>query len=127
MRAIWRRQQGYGRGGRMKIETDAVEILSGVRHGRTLGSPVSLVVRNRDHENWREVMRDPSRLRSDIRQLREIVEAGEAGKAADLLPKTLSLIDKSIQKGILHDNAAARYKSRLTRLVKKASQSGAKA
>ena len=51
-----RRQGGYGRGGRMKLETDAVEILSGVRHGRTLGSPVSLVVRNRDHENWRDVL-----------------------------------------------------------------------
>ncbi len=51
-----RRQGGYGRGGRMKIETDTVEILSGVRHGRTLGSPVSLLVRNRDHENWRDVM-----------------------------------------------------------------------
>ncbi|MFI5184680.1 MAG: chorismate synthase, partial [Vicinamibacteria bacterium] len=47
---------GYGRGGRMKIETDAAEILSGVRHGRTLGSPVTLVVRNRDHENWKDVM-----------------------------------------------------------------------
>ncbi|MBI3931900.1 MAG: chorismate synthase [Acidobacteria bacterium] len=51
-----RRQGGYGRGGRMKIETDAVEILSGVRHGRTLGGPVTLVVRNRDHENWSDVM-----------------------------------------------------------------------
>ncbi|HSD28999.1 MAG TPA: chorismate synthase [Vicinamibacteria bacterium] len=51
-----RRQAGYGRGGRMKIESDSVEILSGVRHGRTLGSPVSLLVRNRDHENWRDVM-----------------------------------------------------------------------
>ena len=51
-----RRQGGYGRGGRMKIETDAVEILSGVRHGRTLGSPVALVVRNRDHESWADVM-----------------------------------------------------------------------
>jgi chorismate synthase len=51
-----RRQGGYGRGGRMKIESDAVEILSGIRHGRTLGSPVSLVVRNRDHENWKDVM-----------------------------------------------------------------------
>src|SRR5438876_714400 len=49
-----RRQGGYGRGGRMKIETDTVEVLSGVRHGRTLGSPVTLVVRNRDHENWRD-------------------------------------------------------------------------
>ncbi|PYQ06438.1 MAG: chorismate synthase [Acidobacteria bacterium] len=51
-----RRQGGYGRGGRMKIESDAVEILSGVRHGATLGSPVSFVIRNRDHENWKDVM-----------------------------------------------------------------------
>ena len=51
-----RRQGGYGRGGRMKIETDVVEILSGVRHGRTLGSPVTLCVRNKDHENWKDVM-----------------------------------------------------------------------
>ena len=51
-----RRQGGYGRGGRMKIESDSVEILGGIRHGRTLGSPVSLVIRNRDHENWRDVM-----------------------------------------------------------------------
>ncbi len=51
-----RRQGGYGRGGRMKIETDTVEILSGVRHGRTLGSPVSLLVRNADHANWSDVM-----------------------------------------------------------------------
>lgn len=51
-----RRQQGYGRGDRMKIELDRVEILSGVRWGRTLGSPVTLVVKNRDWENWREKM-----------------------------------------------------------------------
>jgi chorismate synthase len=51
-----RRQGGYGRGGRMRIETDTVEVLSGVRHGRTLGSPVSLLVRNQDHVNWRDVM-----------------------------------------------------------------------
>jgi chorismate synthase len=51
-----RRQGGYGRGGRMKIEQDQVEVLSGVRHGRTLGSPVALLVRNRDHENWKDVM-----------------------------------------------------------------------
>jgi len=53
---LQRRQGGYGRGGRMKIEKDAVEILSGVRHGRTLGSPVSFVIRNRDHANWSDVM-----------------------------------------------------------------------
>jgi chorismate synthase len=51
-----RRQGGYGRGGRMKIETDSAEITGGVRHGRTLGSPVSLLIRNRDHENWKDVM-----------------------------------------------------------------------
>ncbi len=51
-----RRQCGYGRGGRMKIETDTVEILSGVRWGETLGSPVTLCVINRDWENWHEKM-----------------------------------------------------------------------
>ena len=53
---LWRRQQGYGRGGRMKIESDEVEILSGVRHGHTLGSPVSFFIRNRDFDNWQDVM-----------------------------------------------------------------------
>ena len=48
-----RRQQGYGRSPRQQIETDAVEVLAGLRHGRTLGTPLALVVRNRDHENWR--------------------------------------------------------------------------
>src|SRR5581483_12025979 len=53
---LWRRQQGYGRGGRMKIETDTVQILAGVRHGETLGSPVAIMVENRDFKNWQEVM-----------------------------------------------------------------------
>jgi chorismate synthase len=47
-----RRQQGYGRSPRQQIETDTVEVLAGLRHGRTLGTPLALVVRNRDHENW---------------------------------------------------------------------------
>jgi len=51
-----RRQQGYGRGGRMKIERDEVDIFSGIRHGKTLGSPVSLIIKNRDFENWQDVM-----------------------------------------------------------------------
>ncbi len=51
-----RRQGGYGRGGRMKIERDAVEILSGVRHGRTLGSPITLRIENRDWANWQDRM-----------------------------------------------------------------------
>src|SRR5678816_3376283 len=53
---LWRRQQGYGRGGRMKIESDTVQMLSGVRHGETVGSPISLLVENRDYKNWLEVM-----------------------------------------------------------------------
>ncbi len=53
---LWRRQQGYGRGGRMKIETDKVEFLSGIRHGRTLGSPVALTIENRDFVHWTEIM-----------------------------------------------------------------------
>jgi chorismate synthase len=56
-RDLRRRMAGYGRGGRMKIERDAVEILGGVRFGRSLGSPVSLVIRNLDHANWVEPMR----------------------------------------------------------------------
>ncbi len=51
-----RRQLGHGRGGRMKIETDTVEVRSGVRHGRTLGSPIAVLVANRDYANWEERM-----------------------------------------------------------------------
>lgn len=53
---LWRRQQGYGRGGRQKIEKDEVQILSGVRHGKTLGSPIALIIENRDFVHWQEVM-----------------------------------------------------------------------
>ena len=53
---LWRRQQGYGRGGRMKIESDRVEILSGVRHGKALGSPIALLIENKDFVHWQEVM-----------------------------------------------------------------------
>jgi chorismate synthase len=53
---LWRRQQGYGRGARMKIEQDRVEVMSGVRHGLTLGSPLSLMIENKDWENWNAVM-----------------------------------------------------------------------
>ena len=55
-RELWRRQQGYGRGARMKIESDRVEILSGVRHGLTLGSPLAMIIENKDWENWNDVM-----------------------------------------------------------------------
>ena len=55
-RDMARRQLGHGRGGRMKIEKDAVEVRSGVRHGRTLGSPIAVLVANRDYANWEERM-----------------------------------------------------------------------
>lgn len=51
-RQLWRRQQGYGRGGRMKIETDRARIVSGVRHSKTIGSPIGIVIENKDWKNW---------------------------------------------------------------------------
>src|ERR1019366_994960 len=54
-----RRQQGYGRGRRMQIEQDRVELLSGVRAGETLGSPIAMLIENRDWKNWQEIM-DPA-------------------------------------------------------------------
>jgi chorismate synthase len=96
-----RRQWGYGRGGRMKIEQDQAQILSGVRHGLTLGSPVALMVENKDWANWTEIMaaepRDlpaeksrqlkrprpghadlPGGLKYDVRDLRNILERASA-------------------------------------------------
>src|SRR5947199_9587159 len=51
-----RRQSGYGRGGRMKIERDQVRFLSGVRHGKTIGSPIAMMIENRDWEDWEQIM-----------------------------------------------------------------------
>jgi chorismate synthase len=53
-RELWRRQQGFGRGGRMKIETDRAHFLSGVRHGKTIASPIAVLIENRDWQNWKE-------------------------------------------------------------------------
>src|ERR1700751_2055414 len=53
-RDLWRRQQGYGRGGRMKIETYRAHILSGVHHGITIGSPIAVLLENKDWKNWQE-------------------------------------------------------------------------
>jgi chorismate synthase len=55
-RELWRRQQGFGRGGRMKIETDTVEIVAGVRHSQTIGAPIAMIIRNKDWKNWLEPM-----------------------------------------------------------------------
>ncbi|HEX6718904.1 MAG TPA: chorismate synthase [Pyrinomonadaceae bacterium] len=96
-----RRQLGYGRGGRMKIERDHAEILTGVRHGLTLGSPLTLLIENKDWSNWTDVMasepRDiapeksrrlkrprpghadlPGGLKYDVRDLRNILERASA-------------------------------------------------
>jgi chorismate synthase len=70
-----RRQRGYGRGARQAIEQDRAEILGGVRHGKTLGSPILLLVRNRDWENWTEVMR--------VEPLDETAAAAMAAAAED--------------------------------------------
>ena len=55
-RELWRRQQGFGRGGRMKIETDRVQIVSGVRHSITIGSPIAAIIQNADWKNWTETL-----------------------------------------------------------------------
>src|SRR5438552_1322599 len=102
---LWRRQQGYGRGGRMKIEQDRVEILSGVRHGLTLGSPLAVMIENQDWANWNEVMAVDQRelapeksrrvkrprpghadlaggLKYDARDLRNVLERASARETA---------------------------------------------
>ena len=108
-RELERRQWGYGRGGRMKIEQDRAEILSGVRHGRTLGSPVALMIENKDWKNWTEVMSAEARaveeqsatgksrrvkrprpghadlaggLKYDTRDLRDVLERASARETA---------------------------------------------
>ena len=66
-----RRQQGYGRGRRMKIESDHAEILSGVRAGETLGSPIAMLIHNRDWKNWQEIM-DPAPREGDPERKRVV-------------------------------------------------------
>tara|TARA_B100000029_G_scaffold434235_1_gene447475 strand:- start:4558 stop:5700 length:1143 start_codon:yes stop_codon:yes gene_type:complete len=63
-----RRQKGYGRGARMKIETDKAIILSGIRHGKTLGSPISIMIKNKDHKNWVDEMSIES-INKDIKKI----------------------------------------------------------
>jgi chorismate synthase len=98
---LWRRQQGYGRGARMKIEQDRAQILSGVRHGLTLGSPLALMIENKDWANWQDIMAADARelapeksrrvkrprpghadlpggLKYDVRDLRNVLERASA-------------------------------------------------
>jgi chorismate synthase len=64
---MWRRQQGHGRGGRMAIEHDRVRVLSGVRWGETLGSPITFLIENRDWKNWEKIMSPRPEDRCDVR------------------------------------------------------------
>jgi chorismate synthase len=104
-RELWRRQQGYGRGARMKIEQDRVEVLSGVRHGLTLGSPLAVMIENKDWANWQDIMASEARdltpeklrrvkrprpghadlaggLKYDTRDLRDVLERASARETA---------------------------------------------
>ena len=74
---LGRRQRGYGRGARQAIEQDRAEIVSGVRHGRTLGSPILLTVRNRDWENWTAVMAVGAPDDAEAAALAALVEGGD--------------------------------------------------
>ncbi len=73
---LGRRQRGYGRGARQAIEQDRAEILAGVRHGRTLGSPILLLVRNRDWENWTRVMQVEPLTKTDADELARLAADG---------------------------------------------------
>ena len=75
-----RRQHGYGRGRRMQIESDAVELLSGVRAGETIGSPIALLIRNRDWKNWAEIM-DPAQSGADPDKRKRAVTRPRPGHA----------------------------------------------
>ncbi|HXF03898.1 MAG TPA: chorismate synthase [Blastocatellia bacterium] len=94
-RQLSRRQQGYGRGGRQKIERDRADILSGVRHGKTLGSPIALLIENRDFVNWQEVMAVDPREFSDEAEARRVMRPrpGHADLAGGLKFDTHDLRD----------------------------------
>ena len=102
-RELWRRQQGYGRGGRMKIEKDTAHIVSGVRHGKTIGSPIAMLLANRDWKNWEQSLPvgegDPAQhkavksprpghadlagaLKYDFREARYVLERASARESA---------------------------------------------
>ncbi len=79
-RQLARRQQGYGRGRRMQIEQDAVELLSGIRAGETIGSPIAMLIRNRDWKNWAEIM-DPAARDDDPADRKRAVTRPRPGHA----------------------------------------------
>ena len=74
---LWRRQQGYGRGGRMKIETDRAANCRGVRHSKTIGSPIAIIIQNKDWKNWTEAL--PVEDSDDAPRQAEAGDAAAAG------------------------------------------------
>ncbi|HOP49884.1 MAG TPA: chorismate synthase [Ignavibacteriales bacterium] len=98
-----RRKLGYGRGPRMKIEADTVEILSGVRFGKTLGSPITLQIKNRDWENWTEKM-SVEKIEKDIEKI-EVVRPGHADLVGTLKYK-FDDVRNSIERSSARETAA---------------------
>ncbi len=102
-RDLRRRQKGYGRGGRMKIETDQAQFLAGLRGGVTTGAPIALVVWNKDHENWKELVSPYARggrkftqvrpghadlagaLKYDLDDARDVLERASARSTATIV------------------------------------------
>src|SRR5947199_3231128 len=134
-RDLARRQHGYGRGGRMKIEQDEAEVVGGVRGAETLGSPISIVIRNRDFENWRGAMDPwqlddaeahkrrvhaprpghvdlPGGMKYDRRDLRDILERAAARETASrvaagaMAKELLRAFDIEIRSGVVSVGAA---------------------
>ena len=92
---LGRRQGGYGRGNRMKIETDCAEILSGVRWGKTIGSPIAILIQNKDWANWQEIMSAEVNPQSAIRNPKSVTRPrpGHADLAGSLKYDTHDIRD----------------------------------
>ncbi|HCN59718.1 chorismate synthase [Mammaliicoccus fleurettii] len=78
---MFKRQGGYGRGRRMQIEKDAVEIVSGVRHGYTLGSPITLIVKNDDFKHWRKIMGADALTEEELDNMKRVITKPRPGHA----------------------------------------------
>lgn len=78
---MFKRQGGYGRGRRMQIEKDAVEVVSGVRHGYTLGSPITLIVKNDDFKHWRKIMGADALTEEELDNMKRVITKPRPGHA----------------------------------------------
>ncbi len=78
---MFKRQGGYGRGRRMQIEKDSVEIVSGVRHGYTLGSPITLIVKNDDFKHWRKIMGADPLTEEELENMKRVITKPRPGHA----------------------------------------------